>query len=744
MQVRSLPLQACWLAIALAGAAHATGADHATGAEARIAKSGDEARVHATLLVDREPGAHEARVGVLFEMAPGWHLYWRNPGDSGLPPVLRFDFGAADVTVGELRWPVPRAFAEDDDVLTFGYEDRVLLAAPVRWDGRTRVETVRVSADVLVCSNQCVPATFELAHPLYTPESRRGRVHALFEQAARLVPSSAREHGIGVALDWTGPGPDTGAGAGFAATLTVTPCPAGRSCPLEAPARPPGAFFPYAPDSLQVHPVAIERSGSTYRIALRGVATAPLEAGARLRGVLVLRDAAGGTKAFETSVPLTPSGGAPAEADASLATLLRALALGVLGGLLLNLMPCVLPVLAIKVCAMAELAQRDRREVVAHAIAYTAGVLVTLTALALCVVALRWSGTAVGWGFQLQEPVFVAVVAAVLVAFAMNLVGAFEFEVAGAGLARLGASAAGARRSFFDGLLAVVLSTPCSAPFLGTAVGFAFASSAPVIVAIFLAIGAGLAAPFVAVSIAPGWTRWLPRSGGWMLELRRGLGFALLATVVWLVWIVGRISGTDAMAELLMLLLAVAFTSYLFGLLQRRRRAHGMLLFAAIAGLLLAGLDRVELHTAPPPPDRDPSLAHAATAEAPLPYSREALAQALAEGRPVFVYFTADWCLTCKLNEHRVLEQPQVEEALSRRGFVVLRGDWTRRDETVRRELARLGKAGVPVYALYAPGAPDSPRLLPELLRLEPFLNALAETADEARSADARRTAGDS
>jgi thiol:disulfide interchange protein DsbD len=322
-------------------------------------------------------------------------------------------------------------------------------------------------------------------------------------------------------------------------------------------------------------------------------------------------------------------------------------------------------------------------------------------------------------------------VAALLVAFAANLLGAFEVAALGSSLGSLGASAAGARRSFFDGLLAVLLATPCSAPFLGTAIGFAFASSAPVIAAIFAAIGLGLAAPFVAVAAVPAWSRWLPRPGGWMLELRRGLGFALLATVVWLVWIVGRAAGPDAMAGLLMVLVAIGFAAFLFGLVQRTRgHAPGVLLFGAVAALLVAGLDLVELSA-------DPASRPVAAEGAPLAYSRPALDEALAAGRPVLVYYTADWCLTCKLNERRVLAHPQVREALAARGFTVLRADWTRRDETIRQELARLGKAGVPVYALYGAGGPGAPRLLPELLRLEPFLNALAETADETERAAA-------
>jgi thiol:disulfide interchange protein DsbD len=218
-----------------------------------------------------------------------------------------------------------------------------------------------------------------------------------------------------------------------------------------------------------------------------------------------------------------------------------------------------------------------------------------------------------------------------------------------------------------------------------------------------------------------------------MLELRRGLGFALLATVVWLVWIVGRAAGPDAMARLLMVLVAIGFAAFVFGLVQRARgHAPAFALVLAVAVLLVAGLDFVELSA-------DPARRESAEAGAPLPYSRAALDAALATGRPALVYYTADWCLTCKLNESRVLAHPRAREALAKGGFTVLRADWTRRDEAIRQELAALGKAGVPVYALYGAGGPAAPRLLPELLRLEPFLTALAETADEIERAAAPR-----
>jgi thiol:disulfide interchange protein len=355
--------------------------------------------------------------------------------------------------------------------------------------------------------------------------------------------------------------------------------------------------------------------------------------------------------------------------------------------------------------------------------------------LALAMLALRAAGTAVGWGFQFQEPLFVAAVTLVVVAFALNLFGVFEIQLDTGGLAALGAEATGARRSFFEGLLAVVLATPCSAPFLGTAVGFAFAGSSAQILAVFLAIGTGLALPFVLVTLVPGWSRVVPRSGAWMLELRKGLGFALLGSAVWLLWILGRAAGNGAVIEMLALLVAAAFALWVYGTLQASgRRLWRGVAAVGLATVIVAGLNVVSLESAPEAQDRPASEVAWSAFE---PASVQAR---LAEGRAVFVVFTADWCLTCKMNERLVLSDERVREEIERLGVAVFRADWTQRDERIRAELARFGRAGVPMYLLYAPGSPGEPRVLPEVLTVEGTLRALrAAAADGAtRIADAR------
>ena len=450
------------------------------------------------------------------------------------------------------------------------------------------------------------------------------------------------------------------------------------------------------------------------------------------RAEIDLPVAADPVAAEERDAAAGASGGAGAAAigrSASLLGWLQVFLLALVGGFILNGMPCVLPVLAIKVVSVADMAERDAREVRLHGLAYTGGVLGSMFVLAGIVIALRQAGHAVGWGFQFQEPLFVAGIAALLVTFALNLFGVFEIELGQGRLAAVGQDATGLSRSVFEGLLAVVLATPCTAPFLGTAVGFAFASSGHGILAIFLAIGVGLASPFLLVSFFPRLARFVPRSGPWMLKLRAGLGFCLLATVVWLLWIVGQSGGTDAVVALTAALLFLAFLLWSYGLMQPMRSLWmGRASAVGIAALAFASFNAIDFEATTPASSGskdEPS----ASADGFTEYSAAAVREALAEGMPAFVVFTADWCITCKVNERTVLDRPAVREALARGGYALFKADWTRRDDAIRAKLAEFGRAGVPLYLVYDPADPDRPRVLSELLTQDAVVAALAEAA---------------
>jgi len=728
--------------------------------------SGD--KVAAELLVDAASVAagERVRVGVLFDLDPGWHIYWRNSGDSGLP--TRLAWRATDAEVGPTRWPAPRVFREQDGLLkTFGYDKDVLLtsAAVVSGDAQEKWR-LEAEVDFVACLLQCIPGHIELAREVPVtavgappPSAIRDR----FDLAEARLPRTPESLGLIVGARASQPSAEEG--DAFALVLEVISCAGARDDSADD-CRPwtldaqyaDQAFFPLVESDLGLsglglsHPPAAAASGGRgFSLVLNAHAfeDEPEIGQQRLRGLIPLVRA-GGQAHLQVDVPIVPVKGEasaasfevvaalpatpPAEAHPEAGTpqaglgassLGWALMLGLLGGLILNLMPCVLPVLAIKIFGIADLARTERSHMRQHGLAYLGGVLASMGALASAVIALRAAGTAVGWGFQLQDPVFLAVICTVLVVFAMNLFGAFDITLQASGPA-LGSSteSSSPSRSFFEGTLAVVLATPCTAPFLGTAVGFAFASSGPVIFAVFTAIGLGLAAPYVAVTLVPGWARFVPRPGAWMLRVREVLGFSLLATVVWLAWVAGRAVGADAQGLLLAHLVLMAFLVWIFGAVQAAARPAATRL-VAVAVVALAVLSVTALPLVPAPPVPSPAAASSPGEIQWMAFDPAAVDRERAAGRPVFVDFTADWCITCKVNESVVLAHESVQEELARWKFATFKADWTLRDDAITQALARWGRAGVPMYLVYSADPGKRPQILPELLTVDATLDAL-------------------
>lgn len=713
-----------WTRLGLAVAlAHLSGAALASGEWASGADDAGEARARARIVI--QPGSDDGgrlRAGVQFRLDPGWHLYWMNPGDSGI--ATQIDWRDADASA--TAWPAPHAFEEaDGELVTFGYAGELLLSS---WlEPALGAHSLGADVELLVCRASCIPATLSLSAPLVAQAAERAEMIALFAAHDAALPLAPAAFGVSVRAE--------AASDPRELRLVVAPCARDAACSELAPPASGPAFFSEAAGDEALRAISAEAENGALAILLRAESDALAP---RVRGVVALLDRSGALHHLEVDAPFTATAGAasaqpnvagaaPAAVPSTAAPLLASglfamLGLALLGGLILNLMPCVLPVLALKVFAIGELAGESRRGALRHGFAYAAGIELSMLALAGAALTLRSAGHAVGWGFQFQEPAYVAAISAVLVGFALNLFGVFEIGFQPSALAEVGAKAPGARRSFFEGLLAVALATPCSAPFLGTAIGFAFASPALAIVAVFLTIGAGLALPFFLISAFPRLGRFLPRSGAWMGTVRSGLGFALLATVVWLLWIVGRSAGSDSVAALLALLLAGAFVAWIYGRMQLSgARFAGAGAALAVLGLVLGGANLVRVNAAASPAAGTEASSNA-HGEA---FSPAALKAALAAGRPAFVYFTADWCLTCKLNERMAVDTEATRALLADGGFVTLRGDWTQRDEAIRRELARHGKAGVPLYLVYAPGAPNEPRVLPELLTQERLSEAL-------------------
>jgi DsbC/DsbD-like thiol-disulfide interchange protein len=669
-------------------------------------------RVEATLLseVRQLPPGEKFRVGVHLQMAPGWHVYWRNPGEAGLASEVRWK--ASGLSFGPVQWPAPSVLhSPDGSITTYGYSDEVVLYADAQ-AGALPGPSVRLSAlvDVLVCAVECIPASLALERelgvgstPVVDAEAR-----ALLDASSARVPLPANQAGLRLAL---GEPLALRAGAAFSGDVSVTEAD-GRPAALAARE----TFIPDRSASL----VSVElqaQSGVPGRLTLRGKLLPEAPAGPLvLHGVL--RRA--GTKARAVDVELSlgsVGGGQPTAPPGAGAGLGWALLFAFLGGLLLNLMPCVFPVLALKAYGFVRTVHAGGGRAGGHALAYTAGILGSMLLLAGAVLALRAAGHAVGWGFQFQEPLFVAGLAALMVAFALNLFGVYRVGAGGGTLVGAVDGAHGAWRSAGEGVLAVVLATPCTAPLLGTAVGFAFAAPPWAVAAVFLLVGLGLAMPFCALVLVPGLGARLPRPGAWMERARVLLGFALLATGVWLASVLGGLTGVDGLVRLLAFLVAVGLAAWVVGSWQDARRAG---LAVAGAALLLATTGALTLHF-----ERAPARLSAATWEPAV------VAAELRAGRPVFVDFTADWCLTCKFNERTVLSRAAVQRAFASTGTRVLVADWTRPDARIASELAARGRAGVPMYLLWSPHHPEAPEVLPELLTEARLVDALHRAAGQ-------------
>jgi thiol:disulfide interchange protein DsbD len=732
--------------------------------ETTLGSSG--ARVTAELLVDaaRVAPSDDVRVGVLLGLEPGWHVYWRNPGDAGAATELTWRAPGSDI--GPIEWPAPRVFREAEGLLTtFGYEDDVLLAsAAVVPKDATGSWSLEVDVDFVACKIECIPGRIRLTDAIPVGEVRSpapSGIRARFDLAASRLPRTPEALDVSVAARARRGA--ALAGEDVALVLEITSCverdPDCRPWTLDA-AYATEAFIPAEKSNLRIAPLGLSHAPAAATASMRGFSLVmsahafeddPRLAERRLRGVVPLARADGrGHLLVDVPLEVDPEGrsstgfeviaalpSAPpdegmhasaAKPGRTAPSLAFALVLGLLGGLILNLMPCVLPVLAIKVFAITDLARADRGHVVWHGVAYLAGVVASMWALAAVVVALRAAGAAVGWGFQLQDPIFLAAICTILVVFALNLFGAFEITLQPSG-PDFGPSAGPSPplRSFFEGTLAVALATPCTAPFLGTAVGFAFASSGLVIVCVFTAIGIGLAAPFVLVTLVPGWAGFVPRPGPWMLRVRQALGFALLATVAWLAWVAGRALGVDAQSLLIAYLIGVAILVWAFGIAQAVPRP-GLSRLLAVATLAFVV---TSLAAAPsdPAPGVGSSRGIVASPDgiAWAAFDPRAIARERAAGRPVFLRFTADWCITCKVNESVVLSQDAVRDELERWSYASFEADWTTRDDVITRELAEWGRAGVPLYIVYPADPGKEPEILPELLTLGATLEVLRE-----------------
>ncbi len=648
---------------------------------------------HATVtLLSEQPQATPGQtlwLGLRFELIPHWHVYWRNPGASGAAPVIRWTLPEG-WTAGDLHWPVPQRIPVGP-LTNYGYEEAVTLLAPVRVpEGPLSAGPLTLTADAewLVCRVECIPETgrFTLQLPhLDSSAVADAETRRLFAAARAQWPEADRVTGRyrlagdarTITLEVPGLAVDDRAEVWFAAY----------------------EWGPVDPSGAQ------SRQTAAAGLALRVPAgDLPLAGDAPLDGLVVVETPDGGAltrRGYAVRLEAQPAATGASETLG----LLAALGFAFLGGLILNAMPCVLPVLGIKVLGFVREAGANHRRRVGHGLSYGAGILLSFLALAAALLLLRAGGASLGWGFQLQSPVLVTLLAYLMLLVGLNLSGVFAV---GAGLMGTGqALTAGSKlfNTFATGVLAAVVASPCTAPFMGTALGFAITRPASEALAVFLALGVGFALPVVLLSLWPAQARWLPKPGPWMKTFQQVLAFPLYATAAWLLWVLSQQTDARAYGAALAGLVVVALAAWLYGQWQPRGWRLG-LLGAALAVVLLLLLRPVAGPDGPAPTRADSER---------LAWSEARVRELTAAGRPVFVNFTAAWCITCQVNERVALATENTRRLFADRAVAYLVADWTRRDPAITRQLERHGRSGVPLYLWYAP-ARETPVVLPQLL----------------------------
>ena len=675
--------------------------------------SADLPHVHVQLIspeAQLHPGAAND-AGLYFKLEPGWHVYWKNPGDAGEPPHIKWTL-LRGVTPGPLEYPIPKRLPLGP-LMDFGYEDEVVfplklnVTLPEGGSGTgpypLGTAVLHAKVDWLVCRGSCIPekTELEITRPVAAGSGTVQPDQSIWARLADKLPAL----------------PPANLKIGFVPTAAGF-----RMTVITGHRESEASFFPSSPDILS-NPAPQTATPTATGLTLdlkkdESLAANPKE----LAGLLQLS----GGRAYELIAQAGPpkapkpvpvekaSGNAnpassgntanPATESPSSARptpgpgLLQAAGLAFLGGLILNLMPCVFPVLFIKGLSLVQSGNEERHKLRTHGFVYAAGILVSFWALVALLLGLRSAGAHLGWGFQFQSPVFLSLMAALLFFLGLSLAGQFEI---GLTLTSAGGSLAakqGYTGSFFTGVLAVIVATPCTAPFMGVALGYALAQSAIVTFAVFTALALGLAAPYVALTLQPAWTRILPRPGAWMEVLKQAVSVPIFGTVIWMAWVLAQAYGATLLAILLLSFLLLAIAGWFLGRWPAKRWS------TVVAALIALGVIAISV-TAPGKLDAANTPVVATNSGTGWqPWSADAVAHYQSQGHPVFVDFTASWCLSCQVNERVALGTPQVQKAFADNNVVLMRADWTRYDDSITQTLTSLGRSGVPTYALYVPG----------------------------------------
>lgn len=684
------------------------------------------------------------RIAVRLELKDGWHVYWKNPGDAGIP--LKIEWKVPEgFKVGPLQWPFPEKFTVADQI-GFGYENEVILLSLITPPSDLKESSlINLQANVqgLVCSaTTCQPENNATSLDLRVaqhPSLPRPSILAFFEQAQAKIPlahievKTVRKDNL-VQLEFDA-----------------------ESAPSQEGEIRDVYFFPEKQDVIDhsIHPtVSSSKDSNRYLVNLQGAD----EIGAHhqsLKGVLVLHKQLGGREHFEAIdvdsliedekgvdlLSFADIGGShlqwPTVGDQSMPKsssfqfeggIALALVFAFVGGLILNLMPCVLPVISFKVMSFIKMAGQSRSLIFKHGLIFSIGVIFSFWVLASLMLVLRAYGQAVGWGFQLQEPLFVVALAILLFVFSLNLFGVFEW---GMGMASWAGEAQGESKqkggytgSFLSGMLATAVATPCTGPFLGSAVGFAVTLPWFSSLLIFTFLGLGMSFPYLLLAAFPACLRFLPRPGAWMDTFKQLMGFFLLATVLWLLWVFSAQTGAFALMCLLVGFLCFAIGAWIYGkgchpLMSAPKRIVTYLL---VAGFAILGLQAILFSRGSWSEQENSLLAEAWQGWE--DFSPMRVSDLRRQGKPVFIDFTAKWCLICQAN-HMVLASSEVEKAFFEAGVVKMKADWTKTDSVITEELSKFGRSSVPLYILYGQDEKEAPVILPQVLTVDVVLEYL-------------------
>ena len=635
--------------------------------------------------------------GLLLHMVPNWHTYWKFPGDAGIPTEIQWKLPDG-WKAGEIQWPIPLKLSEPGDIQIYGYHDEVLLLQEITPPASLKDASVQLAADAswLVCEKICIPGSAPLKLELPVAGQSGAANEEIFSRYRRSLPQAWPDPKI-AQTTWQRQGGEL--------QLTV------ESAALAN--YPAADFYPVPEATVVVSHPKTERTGDGKIIFRIPIETADKNLSS-LNGIVIFGQNENGAErnAWSLARPSTMAAASVSMPEGFWKYLL----FGFIGGFILNLMPCVLPVISLKIFGFIQHAGQDRRRILRSGLAFVAGIFAWFIGLALLLIGLKSAGREITWAFQFTNPFFVVGMSAVVLVFALNLFGVFEISLpqfANRGV--LGWTAReGDAGSFFQGVFATVLATPCTAPFLGTALGFAFTQSGWTILLMFFAIAAGMAFPYFLLAAQPAWLRLLPKPGPWMVRVKQLMGFLLLATLLFLLAVLGAQRGVDAIIWSSCFLLALSLACWMKGAfivptasaISRSIVVVLMLLIVLGSGYVFIGQKFAQAKQ---------TSAETASNSDWLSFSPQLLESELKQGHAVFIDFTATWCITCKYNETAVLETAAVRDAFQRHGVTKIKGDWTNADPAITKILKQFGRPGVPMYVLY-PGNHAEPILFPELL----------------------------